>query len=113
MATPKFPTRRFARAGATKDETAALAGEFERSDIGIQESVLDYFTSQSSAGLREYLANWRLLQAPAASQRPARAPRSPAKAAEVSQDPPEEPEPPVEEPTETPEDEDTPEPDEE
>ena len=112
MATPKFPTRRFARAGATKDETAALAGEFERSDIGIQESVLDYFTSQSSAGLREYLANWRLLQAPAASQRPARAPRSPAKAAEVSH-PPEEPEPPVEEPTETPEDEDTPEPDEE
>lgn len=77
MSSPKFPTRRFASAGATKDERDQMVAEFDRSDLGVQESMVDYFRTQSSGGLREYVDNWRNLRAtPIAAQTAPDAPSS-------------------------------------
>ena len=54
-----FPAKRFQDAGASLNESDQLEREFERSDVGVQESMLEHFAAQSTSGLRDYLANLR------------------------------------------------------
>ena len=105
----KLPTRRFSSAGATKEETAALQLEFERSDLGIQEAMIDYFKGLSIGGIREYLANWRELHAPEGAETAPEAPLGEA-APEVAEDTQTEPESPL--PAKFPEDDEPTTPDE-
>ena len=54
-----FPVKRFTTAGATKAEKDQLKREFERSDLGVQQGMIEHFKSQSTSGIREYLENLR------------------------------------------------------
>ncbi len=54
-----FPVKRFTTAGATKDEREQLKREFERSDLSIQQGMVEHFKAQSTSGLRDYLDNLR------------------------------------------------------
>ena len=54
-----FPVKRFTTAGASKAEREQLKREFERSDLGVQQSMVEHFKGQSTSGLREYLENLR------------------------------------------------------
>ena len=56
-----FPVKRFTTAGATKAEREQLKREFERSDLGMQQSMVVHFKGQPTSGLREYLENLRNL----------------------------------------------------
>jgi hypothetical protein len=53
-----FPVKRFTRI-TTKEERDQLTREFERSDLGVQQSIVEHFKSQSVSGLRDYVANLR------------------------------------------------------
>lgn len=59
MSRPLFPARRLRNVGATADEVAAMLGAFNRSDLVVQRDQVDFFKSQSAAGLRAYVAAWR------------------------------------------------------
>ena len=50
-----FPAERFLDAGATPDELAQLVGEFERSDLVVQSSLIEQWASDSTAAIGEYL----------------------------------------------------------
>jgi hypothetical protein len=54
-----FPVKRFTTAGATKAEKDQLKREFERSDLGVQQGMIEHFKGQSTSGIREYLENLR------------------------------------------------------
>jgi hypothetical protein len=53
-----FPVKRFTRI-TTKEERDQLIREFERSDLGVQQSIVEHFKSQSVSGLRDYVQNLR------------------------------------------------------
>jgi hypothetical protein len=57
---PEFPRARFDRVrGISAGETDLLEAQFERSDIGVQASLLNFYTSRSDSMLREYAAELR------------------------------------------------------
>jgi hypothetical protein len=66
-----FPRARFRSAGAAPEEIDRLQGAYERSDVSVQEAMLEHFKSVSTSGLREYLDNWRALDIPVVENPPA------------------------------------------
>lgn len=75
----RFPTARLTRAGATKDETARIRDQYDRSDLSVQTSMLEMLKSQPTSGVREYLQNWRdVHSSPQAIESAPESPQAPA-----------------------------------
>ncbi len=54
---PVFPEARFSDAGATPDEVEAFRVTFVSSDVLVQRSLADFWSSQSTSGLAAVIAN--------------------------------------------------------
>lgn len=54
-----FPAARFKDAGGTEAEIAQLQGEFDRSDLSVQSTMVDYWAGVVVGDLIEYLENLR------------------------------------------------------
>lgn len=54
-----FPAARFREAGATADEIALLAREWDRSDVVVQSSMAGWFKSVATGDIGDYIETLR------------------------------------------------------